>query len=280
MRYIIKFLSVILLLGIFSGVYFWPDIRSFFLDDQGLVETAKRKFHNFYDIPLPGTPELDKLNERLARKKVKLGDPIFMRIFKKESELELWVKKGNQFIHFETYPICRWSGRLGPKLQQGDRQAPEGFYTVSRGQLNPNSRFYRSFNLGYPNKYDLAHKRTGDFLMVHGNCVSIGCYAMTDPVMGELWTFVTKALIKGQKRFHVHAFPFRMTELNMALHYDDFWYPFWADLKKGYDLFEQTRIPPRVNVCDRRYVAHPDNKSSIGNTLLTKNCKIPRNYKL
>ena len=239
MKIIFRLMLIILTALIITGFLLGPNIRTWFGGGQGLIETVKRQLYDLYDIPLIGTPELDKLEERLKQKKVALGDPIFMRIFKKESELELWIKKGEKFILFDTYPICRWSGLLGPKQKQGDKQAPEGFYTVSRGQLNPRSRFYRSFNLGYPNLFDKSHKRTGDFLMVHGACVSIGCYAMTNPVIGELWKFVTASLNKGQKRFHVHAFPFRMTEMNLILHNQNKWRPFWEDLKVGHDLFEK-----------------------------------------
>ena len=185
---------------------------------------------------------------------VKLGVPVYLRIFKLESELELWVEKDGRFVRFATYPICLWSGRLGPKLKEGDRQAPEGFYTVAAEQLNPNSRMHRSFSLGFPNVFDQAHGRTGSFLMVHGGCASIGCYAVTDPVVDEIWRMVTAALDQGQARFPVHVFPFRMTDRNVRLRRGDRWEGFWADLKKGYDLFEPSRLPPVVSVCKGRYV--------------------------
>ena len=139
-----------------------------------------------------------------------------MRVFKREFELELWMKRDDTFHRFAVYPICRWSGRLGPKLAEGDAQAPEGFYTVDAKALNPASRWHRSFNLGFPNAYDRSHQRTGSFLMVHGGCSSIGCYAMTDAVVDEIWRLVTAALGKGQPRFQVQVFPFRMTAENMA----------------------------------------------------------------
>ena len=185
------------------------------------------------------------------------GDPVFIRIFKAESRLEIWIKpktSRGRYVLLTRYPVCAWSGRLGPKLKQGDKQAPEGFYQVSRGQLNPKSRYFRSFNLGYPNRFDRSHGRTGDFLMVHGNCVSAGCYAMTDPVMADIWTLVTQALKNGQGRFDVHVFPFRMNALNMMLYKNNRWFPFWQNLKEGYDAFEQTRIPPGFGVHDGRYV--------------------------
>lgn len=202
---------------------------------------------------LPGTPDLDRIDQRLASHGVTLGVPVYIRIFKLESELELWVEKDGRFVHFATYPICLWSGRLGPKLREGDRQAPEGFYTVSAEQLNPNSRMHRSFSLGFPNLFDQAHGRTGSFLMVHGGCASIGCYAVTDPAVDEIWRLVTAALSKGQPRFAVHAFPFRMTERNLKLRRGSKWEDFWSELKKGYDLFERSHVPPVVSVCKGHY---------------------------
>lgn len=207
--------------------------------------------------PLPGTPDLTQKKERLAEKGLKLGDPIFMRVFKLEGQLELWMKGKDGFKLFATYPICRWSGRLGPKLKEGDRQSPEGFYYVHKYQLNPNSRWYRSFNLGYPNSFDKSFQRTGSFLMVHGGCSSIGCYAMTNPVMKEIWEIVTNAYKGGQKRFAVHAFPFRMTERNMRVYSNKSWAPFWQNLKEGYDLFEKSKIPPKVFACNKTYRFKP-----------------------
>jgi murein L,D-transpeptidase YafK len=212
---------------------------------------------------LPGTPDLDHLDQRLAQHGVKLGAPVYIRIFKLESELELWVEKDGRFVRLATYPICLWSGRLGPKLQEGDRQAPEGFYTVDAEQLNPNSVMHRSFSLGYPNVYDQAYGRTGSFLMVHGGCASVGCYAVTHPVVDEIWRLVTAALDQGQPRFAVHAFPFRMTDRNVALHRGSHWEGFWSELKTGYDLFEQSRIPPLVSVCNGHYMFEPGTSATV-----------------
>lgn len=193
----------------------------------------------------------------LGKKGMDPTAPIFVRIFKEESELEVWkLRPDGHFYHFKTYPICNWSGELGPKQQYGDRQAPEGFYTVSGRQLNPNSQFYLAFNLGYPNSFDRAHKRTGDALMVHGNCRSAGCYAMTDALIEEIYAIAREALKGGQESFQVHAFPFRMTDANLARHTKNQWYPFWLTLKQGYDVFETSRIPPTVAVCERRYIVN------------------------
>ena len=168
------------------------------------------------------------LERDLANKDLALSSHIFIRIFKQESELGIFVKnKQSIFVLFRTYPICDWSGRPGPKTREGDNQSPEGFYFVTPQQLNPWSRFHLSFNLGYPNAYDRAHGRTGSFLMVHGNCVSIGCYAMTDPVIEEIYTLADAAFSGGQAYFRVHIFPFRMSEENLTKHEGSRWTGFW-----------------------------------------------------
>ena len=231
-----------------------------------------RRYHLATGKALPGTPDLTRRKARLKALGVKLGAPVFIRLFKREAKLELWLMKGDKFVLFDSYPICRFSGRLGPKQKTGDKQAPEGFYTVSKAQLNPNSRWHRSFNLGYPNLYDRQHGRTGSFLMVHGGCSSIGCYAMTNAVITEIWDFITAALKAGQKRIHVHAFPFRLTALNMYLHGANRWAPFWRDLKAGYDLFEATHLPPRIAVCNGRYVVAEGKPSDRGATALIRGC--------
>ena len=201
----------------------------------------------------------------------KRGVPVYIRIFKLESELELWVEKGDRFERFATYPICLWSGRLGPKLSEGDRQAPEGFYTVDAEQLNPNSRMHRSFSLGFPNVFDQAHGRTGSFLMVHGGCASIGCFAVTDPGGRRDLAHGDGGARRGQARFAVHVFPFRMTERALNFRKGYRWHGFWTDLKKGYDLFEPSRIPPAVSVCNGRYVFEPGTIETA-NSLVEERC--------
>ncbi len=189
----------------------------------------------------------------LRAKGLRWGAPVFIRIFKEEKQLELWVDDGKQFKLLKAWPICKFSGALGPKLKEGDGQAPEGFYFVPRARMNPHSRFHISFNLGYPNSYDRAHGRTGSALMVHGNCVSIGCYAMTDPRIEEIYSLCDAALQNGQRFFRVHCFPFRMTEVNMKKHRKSKWIKEWQNLKVGYDWFEKTKRPPNVEVRGKRY---------------------------
>ena len=195
-----------------------------------------------------------KLEYELSKIGAKLGDPIFIRIFKEEQKLEIWTKVKRSFKLYKEYPICYFSGNLGPKLAEGDKQSPEGFYFVTKHQLNPKSRFHLAFNIGYPNKYDRFHKRTGSAIMVHGNCVSIGCYAMTDVKIDEIYSLADQALSKSQKFFRVHIFPFKMTKKNLDKYKNSRWYSFWLNLKEGYDIFEHAGIPPNVEVKDGRYV--------------------------
>lgn len=185
---------------------------------------------------------------------VKPGDPIFIRIFKQERELEVWLKGKHTFKLYRSFPICYISGHLGPKLREGDRQAPEGFYRVFPKDLNSNSRYDLSFNIGYPNQYDRIHGRTGSAIMVHGGCVSAGCFAMTNHEIEEIYSLVQASFDNGQSYFMVDIFPFRMTPANLKRHRNSRWRRFWANLKEGYDSFEQYRIPPDVEVRRRRYV--------------------------
>jgi murein L,D-transpeptidase YafK len=151
---------------------------------------------------------IPKIERQLSEKGLAFGSPIFIRIFKASAELELWVDNGNIFELFKVNPICNFSGDLGPKLKEGDHQSPEGFYAVSNRQMNPNSSYHLSFNLGFPNRYDRSHNRTGSYLMVHGNCVSIGCYAMTDEGIEEIYVLADAALASGQPFFRDTLFRF------------------------------------------------------------------------
>jgi murein L,D-transpeptidase YafK len=201
-------------------------------------------------LPIPGM-----LVAKMRMIGVEVGSPIYVRIFKEESEVEIWKQRPDgSYALLTTYDICRWSGVLGPKIREGDRQAPEGFYTVTPAQMNPNSIAYLAFNMGYPNAFDRSLGRTGANLMVHGACSSAGCYALTDEDAGEVFAIAREAFEGGQRSFEVHAFPFRMTAENMARHADSEHAEFWWMLKEGYDSFEATRTVPGVNVCDHRYV--------------------------
>ncbi len=200
-----------------------------------------------------------KLKKDFSTKGFKWGASIFIRIFKKSKELEIWVKDGGQYRLFKIFKICTYGGGpLGPKVRQGDGQAPEGFYFVTPQGMNPHSNYHLSFNLGYPNDYDRGHKRTGSALMVHGDCVSIGCYAMTDKGIEEIFTLADAAFQNNQAVFRVHIFPFRMTKENMGKYGRAKWIDFWKNLKEGYDFFENNNHnPPNVKVRDNRYFFGP-----------------------
>ena len=200
---------------------------------------------------VPLTPQLlVAMTEKGMRKEA----PILIRSYKQEGELEIWKKnKSGHYALLKVFPICRWSGQLGPKHVKGDGQAPEGYYTITPGQMNPNSSYHLAFNTGYPNAYDRAHGGTGSLLMVHGNCLSIGCYAMSDQQIEEIYALVREAHAAGQTAVQMQAFPFRFTPQNMAHHRLDPNMPFWENLKDGADRFDITKQEPRVSVCDGRY---------------------------
>lgn len=205
------------------------------------------------NLPLAGTPDLSKLTERLAEKGLKIGSPVLLRAFKSESEFEVWVRRDEQYVRFATYPVCHWSGTLGPKLHEGDKQTPEGFYTVTKQQMRHVGRWPRSLDLGFPNVLDQVLARNGSHILVHGGCSSVGCFAMTNAVIEEIYSLVEQAVGSGQTFVPVHVFPFRLTEANLEQQKDSPWTSFWTNLKEGYDFVERTKLVPKVSVCDGRY---------------------------
>jgi murein L,D-transpeptidase YafK len=213
-------------------------------DEISLANNAKA------NQPVPA-----RLVAEMTAKDMDLQSPILVRLFKQEAELEVWKEdRSGRFALLKTYPICRWSGDLGPKVREGDRQAPEGFYSITPAQMNPQSLYYLSFNTGYPNAYDKALGHTGSQLMVHGDCSSRGCYAMTDEQIAEIYSLGRESFFGGQKSFQLQAYPFKMTPLNMAKHRNNPNMPFWKMIKEGYDHFELTRQEPKVDFCEKKYV--------------------------
>ena len=213
---------------------------------------------------VPTTPKADSIMRQaetrimgeLAEKGFQLGQPVFMRIFKMGGELEVWLQKNGRFELFKTYPICSYSGYPGPKLYEGDWQSPEGFYTVSARQMNPNSQYHLSFNVGYPNAFDKARKRTGSCIMVHGGCSSRGCFAMGNKRMEEIYLLAHSALSHGQKKFSLHIFPFRMTPHNMSQFKSSPWINFWKNLQQGYTAFELSHQVPLITADNGKYVVN------------------------
>ncbi len=236
------------------------------------TSTVKGVDGNEYEVPVSiGTYKIPTVNKELEQMREKnfsvlrtemvlkgmsMDNPMLIRAFKSEMELELWVKSSytDQYQLFKTYNICSKSGTLGPKQKEGDLQTPEGFYGVTPERLNPNSQYFLSFNIGYPNAYDRALKRTGSLLMIHGDCVSEGCLAMTNKNIGEIYLIVEHNFKYGFHEIPIHIFPFRMTQQNMQARRNSVWYPFWLNLKEGYDYFERYYVPADVSVRNKRYV--------------------------
>jgi murein L,D-transpeptidase YafK len=204
---------------------------------------------------------------QMAFKDMASNAPILIRTFKKEAVLEVWKQtRSGRYALLKAFPICRWSGQLGPKRKEGDRQTPEGFYSVGPKQMNPNSAYYLSFDLGFPNAFDRANGYHGAYLMVHGTCSSAGCYAMTDTQVAEIYALARDALAGGQAAFQVQAFPFRMNAENMARYRTDANIEFWRQLKDGADYFDATLEEPRVNVETKRYAFRartPDKEQQV-----------------
>ena len=195
-----------------------------------------------------------RLSQELSHTGLQLGSPIFIRIFKVERCLEVWVQGDHAYHYFRSYPICDYSGYPGPKLHEGDWQSPEGFYSVTSEQMNPWSDYHLSFSIGYPNLYDQARQRSGSAIMVHGGCSSMGCFAMSDYRMEEIYTLTHAALTKGQQAVSLHIFPFKLTRHNIQKYKASPWLPFWQVLKKGYDAFERTHQVPNIAIIDGQYV--------------------------
>lgn len=251
-----RWLLPIALCGVVAVLAYLSLLKTGDADSRALaLERAARHSAWLKNRPLPGAVDTaSPLETRLAAAGFKWGAPIFIRVFKQSFELEVWLKRGDRFERFATYPICYFSGNFGPKLRTGDWQSPEGIYQVEARQLNPNSRWHKAFNLGFPNAYDRAHGRTGSYLMVHGGCSSVGCYAITNPAIDDVYRLANAALAGGQRRFQVQAMPFRLTAEALAQRASNRDAAFWAELKPIAEAFDATGVPPDVVVCGGHYV--------------------------
>lgn len=232
----------------------------------GACEEDRYRGSARHNIPIPSATYT-----LMSEKGMSKDQPILIRSYKKESELEVWKRKpSGEYALLKTYPMCRWSGQLGPKIREGDRMAPEGFYAISPAQMNPNSSYYVSFNMGYPNAYDRSYGRTGAHLMVHGACSSAGCYSMTDDQMGEIYALMREAQNGGQRAVQMQALPFRMTPENLAKHRMDSNIAFWKNLKEGADYFDVTKSEPPVSIAGGRYVFTAGTDSSVAQAVQQK----------
>jgi len=205
-----------------------------------------KSFYIYYQVHAELAPAL-------AQKHLAWGSPVYIRIFKEEKQLEVWMAHNGHYELFDSYPVCVYSGHLGPKISEGDRQAPEGFYTVTKKQMVPGSAFHLSFDLGFPNEYDRTNGRTGTHLMVHGGCISAGCYAITDKEIDKVFSLMEAAFENGQAAIPVHIFPFRLAKDNLAKHNNSRWVQWWTELEPAYDSFEKTEIVPLIMVKDGKY---------------------------
>jgi murein L,D-transpeptidase YafK len=223
---------------------------------------------NRHNVPLP-KPLVDQMTAMGSSP----AEPMMIRVFKESSELEVWKRTSSgQYALLKTYPICKWSGALGPKIQEGDHQSPEGFYDVTPALMNPRSNYFLSFNVGFPNAFDQAWGRTGSYLMIHGDCKSVGCYAMTDDGIKELYAMVRESFRGGNRSVQLQLLPFRMTDANLLRHAASPHTPFWRNLKDGTDLFDANKVPPVVEVCEKRYVF---NRNGAGAQTLDPNGVCP-----
>ena len=261
-RNLSRVLGILLALLAFAAAAGTASALSIELKDVAADRIERQRAAAEGALPLPGTPNVALLDQRLKEKAVNLSEPILIRIFKTESELEIWKQKNGAYVLFATYPICHWSGTTGPKLRSGDKQAPEGFYSLTRAQIRHVGRWPKSLDIGFPNIFDQSQARTGSSILVHGGCSSVGCFAMTNPVMDEIHLLASAAMDSGQDQIPVHVFPFRMTDASMTAQSSSPWTAFWINLKEGYDAFEKTKKPPRVNVCDGRYKFEDSDRAS------------------
>ncbi|MBD1430464.1 L,D-transpeptidase family protein [Sphingobacterium litopenaei] len=176
--------------------------------------------------------------------------------YKELDRLDLFAKSTSQenYRLIQQYPICARSGKLGPKKAEGDKQVPEGFYTINR--FNPKSKFYLSLGLNYPNAFELAHNYTGSDIFIHGKCETVGCLPMTDDLMKEIYLYALWAKDSGQQNIPVYIFPFEMTEENMLIYkpqVDDDTFSFWQNIQQGYLLFQESNKEVTFEVIDRKY---------------------------
>jgi len=183
------------------------------------------------------------------------GFELFIRAFKQEQQFEVWIKPQgeSQFRLFKTYSICSSSGVLGPKRMQGDGQVPEGFYHIA--VFNPYSNYHLSLGVNYPNASDkiIGKGNLGGDIMIHGNCVTIGCIPLTDEIIKEVYVLSVEAKNKGQEKIPVHIFPLKMNEKGFTYLKTKYagnatLLTFWTNIYDGYASFEKNKKMPIITV--------------------------------
>ena len=179
---------------------------------------------------------------------------IFIRVFKQELLLEVWVLKDSSYRLFREYGLCAGSGSLGPKRKQGDKQIPEGVYHIDR--FNASSRYHLSLGIDYPNPSDRVHgdaRKPGGDIFIHGSCASIGCVSVHDEEIEEVYLLAVHASSSGQSEIPVHIFPLRMDPiavggLKNANLMKTPWHNLWDSLQPVYRAFEKSHRVPQVRI--------------------------------
>ncbi|HEY0031182.1 MAG TPA: L,D-transpeptidase family protein [Bacteroidia bacterium] len=229
-----------------------PFLLMFFVSFQSTAQTFKSTQQKAGRVKAAYSEKWEGLKAAIKKQGIKEDFELFIRVFKEDKELEVWLRPKDQkeFQLFKTYAICASSGELGPKRKQGDGQVPEGFYTIA--VFNPYSSYHLSMGLSYPNASDriIGKGNLGGDIMIHGDCVTIGCMPLTDNFIKEVYILAVEARNSGQQSIPVHIFPTRLNEKGMtflsgqnAKQLD-----FWKNLKTGYDYFEEHKQLPKVTV--------------------------------
>lgn len=185
---------------------------------------------------------------------------MLINAYKAEGKLEIWLKSysDKQYKLFRTYDFCEHSGTLGPKVIEGDKQIPEGFYYIN--VFNPMSTFHLSLGVNYPNSVDLARtgkdRKPGNDIYIHGNCVTVGCIPLTDEKIKEVYVLAVEAKDNGQEKIPVNIYPFKMTDGNMKKYSALFptQLAFWKTLQPGYFAFEKNRNLADIKEVGGKYV--------------------------
>jgi len=200
------------------------------------------------------------LQTKLKKDNFSTNFEVFIAAYKAEGKLEVWLRSNgqNQFFLFESYKFCEHSGKLGPKIIEGDLQTPEGFYKIN--VFNPESTYHLSLGIDYPNKVDLERtgkdQKPGGDIYIHGNCTTVGCIPLTDEKIKEVYLLAVEAKNAGQEEIQVYIFPFKMTDRNLRKHGKEFpqQLSFWQNLQQGYAYFAKYRTLPSVSEVKGAYL--------------------------
>jgi len=227
-----------------------------FVFSLGYSQSFKEQQMKYPRVKAAYTEKWENLKKEITKKGIDAGSfEIYIRAFKHNEILEIWLKSksAKEYVLFKAYEICSSSGVLGPKRKQGDGQVPEGFYNVS--VFNPYSNYHLSLGVSYPNASDkiIGKGNLGGDIMIHGNCVTIGCIPLTDNIIKEVYVLAVEAKNSGQQTIPIHIFPCKMDKKGMDFLINEYegknnLISFWKNLKVVYDYFENNKKIPKINV--------------------------------